>query len=870
VLLYELLTGTTPFERERMERSSSWEVQRIIRDEEAPRPSARLNALSRSGLPSRTAGPKDIPSPRAPTRNTGPTTLADVAQRRETTARVLHRSVRAEIDSIALKALQKHPSERYATAQDLADDLQRFLHGEPIHAKPPGTVAIVSKWVRRRPALASLIAVSVLAVAGVAIEQSLHAVALKDLNTDLRKSNTELSQSLLDEQAATTRAEQNERESREVVYASDIHNAWRARAEGDFVEFESIVQKYRDNGPLAQYRGLEWHFLQRLTRTEGRELLRLPEAVYATAFSPNGRWLAVAGQDGVIREIEFSTGRIAEQWNSGQTENNAVHYSPGATGLWSSGDDGTLREWRVDTHAALQAHAAHAEGAYDIVYYCPPQPEDWRMVSCGREPVIRLWGPNGEPREILEGHTDWVEDLELHPDGRRLVSVSQDGTARVWDLDEKRLLRILSPQSGKVRHAAISPDGRILATCSDRVRLWDLDNWDRLATLDFVDRPQRVCFAFPDAQLCVADNVGMLHLFHLRFDDPDSVVKPEPGLSWRGHADSPYVLMRSPGGGELISAGKDGRVVVWSSSGLTSTETRNVDCHRVNGCVFDPERGQLLWAGGSRVYGYDCELPATQPIRFPSNENQQLRSVAISPAGGLLAAATDSRDLVQTWRLVDRSPLVTIDLLDGVERDEYTGVTTLSFSQDGRTLAALAEGTLFLHDPRTGQVQQRIDMGQGRWAVFSPTEPDVLVLQSHTHTIRALHWSSGEGLWETPELPQRPWCVVFTPDGQQVLSSGEERTVRVWDAHTGSLVRELRGHRAFVEHIDVTPDGRTIASIDRDGILRFWHRMTGQFLCEMSPSRDGGIGRFCVFSPDGRWLAVRSRRDTVQLLPLKQ
>src|SRR5262249_53192081 len=135
VLLYELLTGTTPLEKQRF-REAAWdEIRRIIREEEPPRPSTRLS--SSQTLPSLAAG-----------RHTEPGRLTKL--------------VRGELDCIGMKALEKDRARRYETANSFAMDLQRYLAGEPVQAAPPSAAYRLRKFVRRnkgRVVVASLLAV---------------------------------------------------------------------------------------------------------------------------------------------------------------------------------------------------------------------------------------------------------------------------------------------------------------------------------------------------------------------------------------------------------------------------------------------------------------------------------------------------------------------------------------------------------------------------------------------------------------------------------------------------------------------------------------------------------------------------------------
>jgi tetratricopeptide (TPR) repeat protein len=165
VLLYELLTGTTPFNKERFKTAAQDEIRRIIREEEPPRPSTRLSSLSRSGEPSRTNRDSLSPGERAGVRETA-NFATTVAEHRRTDPRRLVQTVRGELDWIVMKALEKDRNRRYETAIGFAMDLERYLADEPVQACPPSSVYRVKKFVRRNkgPMLAaSLVLLTLLA-----------------------------------------------------------------------------------------------------------------------------------------------------------------------------------------------------------------------------------------------------------------------------------------------------------------------------------------------------------------------------------------------------------------------------------------------------------------------------------------------------------------------------------------------------------------------------------------------------------------------------------------------------------------------------------------------------------------------------------
>jgi serine/threonine protein kinase/tetratricopeptide (TPR) repeat protein len=138
VLLYELLTGTTPFEKERFKKAAYDEIRRIIREEEPPKPSTRLSELSSRQAAHAQASTRNVPS-----------SLASISAQRHTEPAKLTKLVRGELDWIVMKALEKDRNRRYETANGFAMDVQRYLNDEAVQACPPSAGYRFRKFTRR-------------------------------------------------------------------------------------------------------------------------------------------------------------------------------------------------------------------------------------------------------------------------------------------------------------------------------------------------------------------------------------------------------------------------------------------------------------------------------------------------------------------------------------------------------------------------------------------------------------------------------------------------------------------------------------------------------------------------------------------------
>jgi hypothetical protein len=257
VLLYELLTGTTPFDKERLKEASYEEIRRILREEEPAKPRTRISTLGQLAT--------------------------TVSANRKSEPRRLSQLFRRELDWIVMKALEKDRNRRYETASAFAADVQRYLHDEPVQACPPSPVYRFRKFARRNKTaltIATVVALgAVLAIVGLATSTILIAREQQATKTALRaetRAKDDLEQAL-------NREQELRQEERQNAYYQRIALADREWSANNLGRVEHLL----DACP-PDLRGWEWHYLKRL-RLQSMPPLRHPTAVFSAAFSPDGR-----------------------------------------------------------------------------------------------------------------------------------------------------------------------------------------------------------------------------------------------------------------------------------------------------------------------------------------------------------------------------------------------------------------------------------------------------------------------------------------------------------------------------------------------------------------------------------------------------
>jgi serine/threonine protein kinase/WD40 repeat protein/tetratricopeptide (TPR) repeat protein len=508
VLLYELLTGTTPLERKRLKKAALLEVLRLIREEEPPRPSTRLSTAE--ALPS-------------------------IAANRGLEPKQLRRRVRGELDWLVMKCLEKDRNRRYETAGGLAQDIERFLHDEPVLACPPSRAYRFRKFARRNRgalATAALLGVMLLvAVLGYALQQrhlAQQKTGLANEQTEFakkqeqarQKANAELYDVLLRHSAALrlarapgyrTQVWQNLRQAQALNVPNKPLDAIRAEVLaclGDPIGLEPITSPDVKRRPPPS---VSAGFQQRIDEN------RKAHPKGASAVAENGAWLALVGAQGGqppvmlwgkdgrpqgsvlcplghVHDLQFTPdGRLllaaCEEglvvWTvpdlnqrtfarGGVTPRVAVHPTGRLAATVTWGD--RIDIWSLVGNRILTSFTEPRSGQYRLEFSADGE---LLLAIDPHNRLVKGWPVQSTPeKRYLAGHDAWIPEIAFSPDSRQLASASKDGTARIWDAETGDLRHICSGSPVNLECVAYSPDGKLLAIAdwnAGKIRLWDAE-----------------------------------------------------------------------------------------------------------------------------------------------------------------------------------------------------------------------------------------------------------------------------------------------------------------------------------------------------------------------------------------------------------
>ena len=820
-----------------------------------------------------------------PFRGAPQTVISQILNDEPPPLRKLDRTISRDVETICLKCLEKEPARRFVDAREVADELGRWLRGEPIRARPVGVPARVWRWCRRRPLAASLAGSLALLVLAVAIVAPIVAVYQAGLRHQAEQSARRAKESLAEKTAMAERLS--------ALYlakqAEDLAGQYPQLAALLAAEAVETLNEKNDPELPATHRALR----NVLTKVGGRGLPGHRRQITCSAVSRDG-----------ARMVTADAGGIAICW-----------------------------DLRVEDPTA---DAAKLSGHQGPIFAATLNSDGSRLVTAGQDRIVRVWNPGGdgaarEPKP-LRGHEGVVHTAAIGPDDRLLATGDDVGRTILWDLaanDPEASAVELAELGGRVRHVAIGPAGRHLAVVGDggNVLLWRMSDGNppaepiRLAGHDGIVLD--AVFSPDGHWLATTGKDAVVRLWDLTADDLDAL---EP-VELKGHAGPVRGLDVGRDGRLLATAGTDGTSRVWDLSleepGAAEPVVLRGHGQIVRDVAIAPDGNWVATASEDRtvrLWDLAARDPSDSPVILRGHE-QTVTSVAFAGDGRTLVT-TGSRESdrsVRVWNLVSRTPAA----IPVVVRPGHGAVCSVAVSPDDRVLATgNADGTVCLWSmtaPDAGVAPLRtlakhaeavralaFDAG-GRYlatgsdddtaAVWdlaaAPDRHDPIVLRGHSDNVAGVaidptgrrlvtgSWDSTIRWWDpspadaevqlvkTLPVASRVLCLALGPRGDVLLTGHEDNTARLWRMDATGPVPEptvLPRHAAPVRSVAVDPRQRRLITGSWIGEIRLWNSATPQQadIVGLLKAPRHVVNALAV-SPKGRWVVAAGQDGKARL-----
>ena len=835
ILLYELLTGSTPLTHQRLKDAAFSEVLRLIREEEPPPPSTRLSQ-SREALPA-------------------------ISAQRRTEPDKLSRLVRGDLDWIVLKALEKDRNRRYDTANGLAQDIQRFLQDEPIQARPPSTGYRLRKFARKhRGLLSGGAAIVLLLVAGTVISTILAVRATQaereaEVQQQIATHAEELAKKERDAaRAVSAQLKSAQEQTRRTLYVSDMNLVQAAWQDANLDRVDELVERHQPQQQGPDMRGFEWHYWNRLRQTELMTIAAHKGHVFTLAWSPDGKHLASFGSEdagkldklpvkGELLLWDARTGALVRKMREPPRlprYSGIVSFNAAGTQLLAPTGDGTARVWDVATGQVLFTFAEKESDCWETAFT---------------------------------------------PDGKQIAALFETNGKcflKFWDSQTGKSLRSFPVDlpivdlGGTTFRLSFSPDSKFVLGCGPpaaRMVVWDVETGKEFWTLEDAGASGAVWNPKTEQIAVYSAEARQIHLWdvptrkHIRTFQSlpiDLTTTLRPG--WE------VIMIFSPDGKRLCVPTGTMAVVFDVQTGQVVRTVRHRSAHQA---AYSPDGKRLAAIGsarnrpGAQIKVYDADNDpeiSRRKISLPQDQAQHITFLSIDGRYFLASYYVTGQDEHEGHTIIWETQ-------SGREVRRLPGLIW-SVSGDGRLVATSYKDDKGLQtglwDLTTGDKKWTLP---GKYLIGGFSADNKIVGAYHERSFKILETNTGK---ERLVLPQQrvdlPAALHFgssnfSNDGRFLITSqySEER-VRVWNAATGHLQYTVTGEIFGDGHI--SPDDRflTIWTTTEGNVLRLVELETGQVVHDFKGH--GGNVEGLVYSPDSKRLASYATDFTVRLWDL--
>lgn len=730
----------------------------------------------------------------------------------------IERVYRGDLETIAAKALEKNPDRRYQSPAELADDLRRYLVGEPIGARRDSVAYTLSRQIVRYRNIALAAILLMFTLTGVGFYTH-HQQTLQ-----LRSANAE-AEALRREQVSLRRADSLSVKLGQQLSSSRISEGRLLSGSGAWIDAERLLwDEYLAHPDSVDAR---WALRELYLRSGCRVTIdtlntRAPclaeeNGIFATAGRPND---GNAKASGLVRLWRTIDGKPVGQIETGLS---------GIHGLAFVGEGPT-----VLVAAQSGACLASLNGNCKVLETAAPAlsaAASATLLAIGEEQgTIQIYLRDGRLLQTLHTGTAAVRAMAFSDDESQFVAIHGDGKLRLWRIDRTSGTPQFQPGPLLAGHkgdgvidgrtVAFSPDGNTLFSgASDQmIRLWNTADGSQIAAVRTKNGTARDISVRADGKQLAVAGYWRTQLYDIRDGEP--FLEPVRAV------DGESVMCRFFDGGQsLLTLGPTGVCRAWDSRNEASVLVANESKSPIVGLVVSQVDGRPVLVSSQ----YDGVVTVRSVSASGSQPVQTVARWTMPPNARGLAVDGPGR---KVWVGYDDGTLQSFDLLNGQPGEKMDGlgavVRLVNVSNDGKTLVAgVASGRVFVWKRTDGGWSKAFDGQCGTDVRGISISPDGKTLVT-THRFAILRtWSIADGrvLGELTR-PSAAYGPAFTPDGKYFAAGEWERNVQMWKVDDFGPHAKPRwsfvGHGQLVSDVEIDDTGSLMASLSTDGEWRLW------------------------------------------------
>lgn len=498
-------------------------------------------------------------------------------------------------------------------------------------------------------------------------------------------------------------------------------------------------------------------------RLTSKALEKFYASVYQRLFSPDGRRLVGAGEQGELAVWSLETGRLVMQLSGHQGLVESAAMDRTGLLLVTGSRDRTARVWRLSDGAAIATLGPHPGPVTGVAF----DATSTRVNTVSGDALLRVWD-SGSARSLkiipFLGLDVSLEGVVFDAGASRMLTLGGSSAVQIWDAGTGQRKLRLRGHEAVVSAAALSPDGRLAVTGArdGKLMVWDSRH---------------------EGSVVVAG----------------------------GHEGAIVAARFDVAGRQMVTAGEDGYGRIWSVNDAKLIRTLDKQTGRLTGAEFSFDGRHLLTAsdgGTTRIWNRETG----GMVLALSGHSGAITGAAYSPDGTRIA--TVGYDGLRVWETDSGKRAITIRAETPVSR-------VVTFSPDGRYLLMAGEGVQIWNAVSGDDMGAFEGHSDHVTTVACAVDGKRVITGSRDMTARIWSLPEGDELIVLRETDSAVSAVAFSPDGRRVATAGRQG-IRIWDAANGSELLKLEGHQGWVSSLEFSPDGRALLSAGNDGTARVW------------------------------------------------